>query len=133
MAYLVRNKLQHDSNYSSANLIALYALSLLEEYVKINLPYHYSPMLHSTGSSPRIWKPPSLGTLKVNTDTSFFEVKIGISILIRNHLGVPSLSKVVPRLGRYSVDYGELLGIILKDTLLAPLSLDGWKEKVTHL
>lgn len=33
------------------------------------------------------------GVLKVNTNIPFFEGKISIGILIRNHLGIPILTK----------------------------------------
>lgn len=80
--------------------------------MKIILPYHSSPMVHSAGSFPRIWKPPHPCTLKGNINVSFSEGKMGIDVLVRNHLGIPLLGKTTPHLGRYSVDYGELLVII---------------------
>lgn len=54
------------------------------------------------------WTPPDSSTLKINTGVAFVEGKISIGILIRNHLGVPLLAKVVPRYGSFLVDFGEL-------------------------
>lgn len=31
---------------------------------------------------------------------------------MRNHLGIPLLAKAIPRMGRFTVEYGELLAII---------------------
>lgn len=60
--------------------------------------------------SPQLWKPLDLGIFKANTD-SFFGDKIGIGLIIRNHLRIPLLAKCIPRLGSFFVDYGKL-GII---------------------
>lgn len=43
------------------------------------------------------WTPTDSGALKINTNVTFSEGKIGIGIFIRNHLGVPLFAKVVPR------------------------------------
>lgn len=48
----------------------------------------------------------------MNIDIAFSEHKIGIGILVRNHLGIPFLAKALSPRGRYVVDYGELMGII---------------------
>lgn len=78
--------------------------------------------------------------MKINTDVTFAERKIGIGILIQNHLGIPLLAKFVPPAGSFSLDYGEfldiirgyMLGMILfatlfieSDSLLAIRSFDG--------
>lgn len=38
--------------------------------------------------------------------------KIGIGIIVRNHLGTLLLAKIVAHMWRFRVDYGELLAII---------------------
>lgn len=58
------------------------------------------------------WILPDYGTLKINTNVAFIEGKTSIGIIVRNHPGIPLLTKAIPRLGCYSVDYGEILGII---------------------
>lgn len=58
------------------------------------------------------WAPPEVGTLKANTNAVFAGGKIVIGILIHNHLGIPLLVKSVPCAGIYSIDYGDLVGII---------------------
>lgn len=40
------------------------------------------------------------------------EGKLSTSILIQNHLGIPLFSRVISRLGNFSVVYGELPSII---------------------
>lgn len=50
--------------------------------------------------------------LKINNDATFTKAKMGIHILIRNHLGVHIFAKAVPRQVSFLVDYGELLSII---------------------
>lgn len=60
-------------------------------------------------SSSRIWKPPNVGCLKVNTDVAFSNDKIGIRLIVRNYQGISLLVKVIPRCGCYTIDYGELL------------------------
>lgn len=97
LIWYARNKLFHDGNCSSENLIVVHALSLSEEYMKINLTYHSSLIVHSTGSFPRIWKPPNPGDWKSNTDVSFSKGNIGIDILVRTHLEIPLLAKALPR------------------------------------
>lgn len=63
----------------------------------------------------RLWKLAACGFLKVNTDgllLYFIDDKIGIDILIQNYLGISLFAKIIPHLGHFLVDYGELLGII---------------------
>lgn len=38
--------------------------------------------------------------------------KIGIGIFVRNHLGIPQLAKIIPRIGHFKIGYGKVLGII---------------------
>lgn len=49
---------------------------------------------------------------KVNTYMAFSDDKIGISILVHNHLGIPLLAKAIPRMGCFKISYGELVAII---------------------
>lgn len=58
------------------------------------------------------WKPPDSRYLKVNTDTAFSNHKIGIEILVRNHLGIPLIAKAPHIKADFTVDYRELIGII---------------------
>lgn len=59
------------------------------------------PMLVSSlFASPRLWKPPDIGILEVNMNMDFFGGKIGIGIIIRNHLRISLLAKYIPRPGR---------------------------------
>lgn len=50
--------------------------------------------------------------MKVNTDVGFTTEKIGIGMIIRNHIRIPILAKGIPHLGSFSIDYGELTGVI---------------------
>lgn len=63
--------------------------------------------------SPRVWLPPEPGVLKVNIDVvAFAESRIGIDIIVCNHLDIPLLAKAMTREGKFSIEYGELLGAI---------------------
>lgn len=66
----------------------------------------------STISAQRIWKPPDQRILKVNIDITCVGKKIGIRILIPNHLGISFSANAIPKSGRFLVDYDELKGII---------------------
>lgn len=87
------------------------------------------------------WMPPEYRTLMVNNDVAFSKGKVGISILVCNHLGIPLIEKSIPHNGCTAIDYGEILGIIEGYTvgidlfvlsglflavLLICLSLRGW-------
>lgn len=43
---------------------------------------------------------------------AFSDHKIGTGILVCNHLGIPLLGKVMPRMSHFKISYGELLAII---------------------
>lgn len=68
-------------------------------------------MLHQRIST-RIWKPPNLGTLKVNTDMTISKNKIGIGIIVCINLGILLLAKVISRIGCFTIECRELLAII---------------------
>lgn len=48
----------------------------------------------------------------MNTDKVFTKYKIGIGTIVHNHPGIPLLAKALPCQGRFTIDYGELIGII---------------------
>lgn len=77
-------------------MIAFQVLHLSEESLKLPQNSISSSMLPHSISSPRIWKPPDHHILKVNTYVAYFESKIGIGILVRNHLGIPLIAKCIP-------------------------------------
>ncbi|KAI5663685.1 hypothetical protein M9H77_23008 [Catharanthus roseus] len=88
-------------------LIYMPALHLMNEYKLIlQETIHF---LRSNTSLPscNVWKPPNSGYLKVNTDVAFSNNKIDIGIPVSNHLRIPLLTKALPRLGHYTIDYGE--------------------------
>lgn len=87
-------------------------MDLSYEYLKLIQKHISSHMVHSIESSPRIWKYPNPRNLKIDIDVSFDKGKIGIDIVIRNHFNIPLLAKALPYLGRFYVDYSELLRII---------------------
>lgn len=90
----VRNRLQHESNCSNPTSIALQAMDLMEEYM--NQQHLSSYLVQSTGPSLRILMPSDPGILKINTNVSFTDGKIGIGILIRNDLSIPLMAKSLP-------------------------------------
>lgn len=64
-------------------------------------------------SSPQeLWCPLDLGFLKVNTNVAFSEGRIGTTILVRNHLGIPLFANALQYSGSFFVGYGEFLGTI---------------------
>lgn len=76
-----------------------------EEYLSLSPceGSHFSSLTMTTMLNK--WTLLDYGTLIINTDVAFLEGSIGIAILVRNHLGIPLLAKVVPHFGCYSVDY----------------------------
>lgn len=59
-----------------------------------------------------IWKLPISRTIKIITDLAFSKDKIGIGILVRNHLGISFQAHAIPRKCHFNIDYGEHLTII---------------------
>lgn len=96
----------------NASAIAVHLIYFFDELMQ----FHESPpsliMTSSFQASPRFWKPPDLGILKINTNMSFSEDEIGIGIIVRNYLGIPLSAKCITCPGHFSVDCDELLGII---------------------
>lgn len=83
-----------------------------EEFPKLHESSVPMKMVPFPITSSRIWKMTNPGILKVNTDMAFSESKIGIGIIVRNHLGVPLITICIPIQIISLVEYGELLGII---------------------
>lgn len=106
-----RNKLKYEGVNFIGTTIALQVLDMEEKCLSLSQPTgnHTSSAL-----APNVKKCTTLeyGTLKVNIDVVFTKEKIGIGVLVRNHLCALLLTQVVPCNGCYIFDYGVLLGII---------------------
>lgn len=90
----------------------------------------YLTLFHLTGKPSnflamipihKTWITPKYGILKINTHDAFVNGKVG-NILIRNSLSILNLAKAIPQQGRFSMDYGEFLGIIEGYISRLPLS-----------
>ena len=62
------------------------------DFVKGNMRVNHSfPMMHATCDSNAIsripWLPPCQGRVKLNTDGSILSGKVGVRLVLRNHLG----------------------------------------------
>lgn len=88
------NQLKHEGSCPTVELIAHQALQHFEEYLRLHR-HNASPTDMRAFCPPqRLWCPPNLDFLKVNFDFAFSEGRIGIGILVRNHLGIPLLLKL---------------------------------------
>ncbi|KAI5670611.1 hypothetical protein M9H77_10975 [Catharanthus roseus] len=86
LIWYARNKLKHKGTTFFEATITLQALNMTEEYSAL---------------------PPNYGTLKINTDVAFLKDKIGIGVIIRNHMGIPLLAKAIPQHGCFSMEFCE--------------------------
>lgn len=100
----------------NASAIALQEMYFSNEFLQLHENLPSLLMLSFLPASPRSQKPVDPKILKINTTMAFSEDKIGIGIIVRNHLGILLLAKFIPRPDSFSVDYGEFQ-VIIEDSL----------------
>lgn len=103
LIWYAHNKLRHDGVCTSEDLIMQQALLQFEEFLKFH--HQVDPVICGLAFVPsrKIWKPLDRSTPKVNADFGFLESKIGIGILVCNHLGIPLVAEALPRIGKFSI------------------------------
>lgn len=79
--------LKHEGVNSSRTMIVLQSVNLTEEYWTLYQHVGNQTNFSTLGLTMKKWTPPEYGILKVNIDVAFTKDKIGICILVRNHLG----------------------------------------------
>lgn len=104
--------LRYGEECLTKSIIKFQPLNITEEF--LNLSHNLAKANNISASTPLIQKqaPLEYEIPKVNTDVTLSSVKINIGLLVRNHLGIPLLAKVMPRIGNFQIDYREFSGVI---------------------